>query len=222
MIRILICLILGAITTVAVAWACAAYARWSINDLSAYYTPVRMWNDTQWVWIQEIRVFGLRQRGIAAEYSTFGGEKVGDEIVGSIGVVKLNSIKALPDWSRLGIRSDNPNILANEEQGSGWPSLSMCCTLYEIGINPPREIAQPSSGLHIFNRQLPLRPIWPGFLIDTIIYAAILFGVFLGFTSAKRFIRAKRGRCPRCGYDLRGQLAQGCPECGWNRKEAKA
>lgn len=23
--------------------------------------------------------------------------------------------------------------------------------------------------------------------------------------------------CPKCGYSLRGQLAAGCPECGWNR-----
>jgi hypothetical protein len=26
-----------------------------------------------------------------------------------------------------------------------------------------------------------------------------------------------RGFCPQCEYDLRGQLAAGCPECGWNR-----
>ncbi len=24
-------------------------------------------------------------------------------------------------------------------------------------------------------------------------------------------------KCPQCGYDLRGDLAQGCPECGWRR-----
>jgi len=26
-----------------------------------------------------------------------------------------------------------------------------------------------------------------------------------------------RQHCPRCGYDLRGDRARGCPECGWNR-----
>jgi hypothetical protein len=34
--------------------------------------------------------------------------------------------------------------------------------------------------------------------------------------------KARRGRCLTCGYDLRGDFAAGCPECGWNRKEAKA
>lgn len=25
------------------------------------------------------------------------------------------------------------------------------------------------------------------------------------------------GRCPQCGYNLRGALDKGCSECGWNR-----
>ncbi len=28
------------------------------------------------------------------------------------------------------------------------------------------------------------------------------------------------GRCLECGYDLRGDLARGCRECGWRREEA--
>ncbi len=31
-------------------------------------------------------------------------------------------------------------------------------------------------------------------------------------------LRAKRGRCLACGYDLRGNLEHGCPECGWRRE----
>jgi len=69
---------------------------------------------------------------------------------------------------------------------------------------------------------LPLLPLWPGFVIDTLFYAAIWFGVFFGFVSARRFIRVRRGRCRRCGYDLRGELEQGCPECGWQREESAA
>jgi hypothetical protein len=34
-----------------------------------------------------------------------------------------------------------------------------------------------------------------------------------------RYARQKRGSCPNCGYDLRGALEKGCPECGWNRSE---
>ena len=30
--------------------------------------------------------------------------------------------------------------------------------------------------------------------------------------------RVVTGHCPRCGYDLRSDLRDGCPECGWNRQ----
>ena len=30
--------------------------------------------------------------------------------------------------------------------------------------------------------------------------------------------RRRRGLCPACGYDLKGALDQGCPECGTGRK----
>jgi hypothetical protein len=44
-------------------------------------------------------------------------------------------------------------------------------------------------------------PTSPGFAIDTLFYAAMWF---FGLASAVRVIRAKRGRCPQCGYDIRG------------------
>jgi len=39
----------------------------------------------------------------------------------------------------------------------------------------------------------------------------------------RRFLREslwlRRGCCMRCGYDLRFDLANGCPECGWRRED---
>jgi len=79
---------------------------------------------------------------------------------------------------------------------------------------------------------LPLRPIFPGFLVNTLFYASIWFGIFFGVATLRRFIRKKRGRCVKCSYDLRGaplpspsgrgaggEGLKGCPECGWNRSE---
>jgi len=65
---------------------------------------------------------------------------------------------------------------------------------------------------------LPLRPILPGFMINTLFYAAMWFGIFFGVAALRRFVRKKRGRCVKCSYDLRGQFDRGCPECGWGRK----
>jgi len=96
-------------------------------------------------------------------------------------------------------------------------------------------------------RPIPLRPIFPGFVVNTLFYAAMWFGIFFGIAALRRFIRKKRGRCVKCSYDLRGHRhmalgnghsggdsdttetqmpnaksrmpsAIGCPECGWGRQ----
>ncbi len=66
------------------------------------------------------------------------------------------------------------------------------------------------------NLAIPLHPIWPGFAINTIFYAAIMWLVTLGPFAMRRVIRHKRGLCIKCGYDLRGSsTGEGCcPECG--------
>jgi len=96
---------------------------------------------------------------------------------------------------------------------------------------------------------LPVEPIFPGFLLNTLFYAAIWFVVLVVPGIAKRAIRRKRGRCVKCGYDLRyhhtpcgagghsshtecggtesshtecggTESGGGCQECGWGREDA--
>ena len=64
---------------------------------------------------------------------------------------------------------------------------------------------------------MPCHPLWPGFAVNTLLYAALLWLAFCGPPALRRHIRVKGGRCPKCGYDLRGAPGSGCPECGWNR-----
>ena len=63
-------------------------------------------------------------------------------------------------------------------------------------------------------RPLPLRPIWPGFAINTVFYAAILWLLMFGVFTTRSLIRRKRGHCIKCSYDLRGAEHEACPECG--------
>jgi hypothetical protein len=63
------------------------------------------------------------------------------------------------------------------------------------------------------------RPIWPGFAINTVFYAAVLWGLFgapLAMGGLRKRRRIKRGWCPKCAYDLRGRAPDStvCPECG--------
>jgi hypothetical protein len=100
-----------------------------------------------------------------------------------------------------------------------WPQI-------EGGIMlPPREgYRYYDEDFWLAPRALPLHPIWPGFLINALFYAAVLWLLIPGPFALRRFTRIRRGRCVKCGYDLRGQppepAAAGCPECGWGRDAA--
>ena len=57
-----------------------------------------------------------------------------------------------------------------------------------------------------------LRPIWPGFAINTLFYAAILLLLIPGPFVLRRFVRVRRGLCPACAYPM-GESSV-CSECG--------
>jgi hypothetical protein len=59
---------------------------------------------------------------------------------------------------------------------------------------------------------LPLVPIWPGFAINTIFYAAILWLMFITPGKIRHFIRIRRGLCPSCAYPV--GTSPVCTECG--------
>lgn len=59
---------------------------------------------------------------------------------------------------------------------------------------------------------LPLRPIWSGFVFNTLIYAAPVWIVMFGFAMMRRRRRNRHGACPDCGYP-RG-ASDICTECG--------
>jgi hypothetical protein len=75
-------------------------------------------------------------------------------------------------------------------------------------------IAESADGRLLY---LPCGPLWRGFAINTLFYAIILSLLIPGPFVLRRVIRIKRGRCPKCGYDLRGAPGIGCAECGWKR-----
>lgn len=65
--------------------------------------------------------------------------------------------------------------------------------------------------------RLPLRPIWPGLIKDTVFWGAIAWLVIAAASRLRRRWRLGHGLCPVCAYDLRAMAgASGdvtCPEC---------
>jgi hypothetical protein len=111
-------------------------------------------------------------------------------------------------------------------EAAGWPCLGMSgsfavewtgsiasCTVIEHDcavVLPPRLKRWATyAGM---SRLLPLRPIWPGFAINTLFYAGILWLLFAAPFALRRRRRIKRGLCPACGYPVGDSPV--CTECG--------
>ena len=123
--------------------------------------------------------------------------------------VTAGATPRVPRWTGL----SQPTRLFRDEQvkresrivdGFGWPMPAL-----------RREVSDPRQ------RALPTWPIWGGLAIDTLVFAVVCALAWWLLTRPAKFltesVRARRGCCLRCGYDLQYNLAAGCPECGWRR-----
>jgi len=64
---------------------------------------------------------------------------------------------------------------------------------------------------------LPYRPIWSGFILNTLLMGLPLFLLAMIPGRVRRALRRRRGLCIRCAYDLRATPAGSpCSECGHN------
>ena len=112
---------------------------------------------------------------------------------------------------------------------SGWPMLTLRFVEYTSfqapadrageptglrrGVLMPEWILKlPKANALVRSRRLPTEPL-PGFAVNTIFYAAIL-ALPLSLRPIRRQIRARRGKCVKCVYDLAGTITDACPECG--------
>jgi hypothetical protein len=126
-------------------------------------------------------------------------------------------------------------------QRTGWPMLTLDCIgllfwrdsqartglIYTSewvgGIDPPSWLGPIDAASFYcpeYKRPLPFRPNWPGFAINTIFYAAVLWLLWVASGKIRRFIivrgRIRGHRCPTCGYQIApgGGIGPVCSECG--------
>ncbi len=178
-IKLVVFLLLGAVTTVAVAWGCALWQRepgysGETRDLGAIWpaNPPAGWP------LQAHGGASYRVTGLRIDTSFWGGR--------------------LWYWMKVLTAGWPCGALTNE---SAWD--------YEDGA------ARDRVGRDRYEKRvLPIHPIFPGFLINTLFYAVILWLLWSAPFASRRLIRKRRGRCVRCGYDLRHAEHDVCPECG--------
>lgn len=131
-------------------------------------------------------------------------------------------------WGHLGGVLEEPerHPTSATEEAIGWPRLAFWCEIASRVHSDASQALGTRGGITVSSRNrngridfrcIPLRPIWPGLALDTALYAALWAVPLTIVPFIRGAVRARRGLCRHCGYDLLGDLEGGCPECGWRR-----
>ena len=217
-VAILLFLLAGAVMNVMVAWGCAALNPERVSEVPPLQTTQKEWARLAPPALQDRRIWARHDRAIGWEFIVIG-----------------------TDWDKPVRWRDNRTLIIDELQcfltRAGWPTrclegwflVSVRNTADSqsdvTGTRTDHSILYPPARIDGFEMCcpcFPLRPIWPGFALNTIFYAALFWLGLRGPFALRRYLRRQRGRCLNCGYDLRGDLAAGCPECGWGRIDAQS
>ena len=139
------------------------------------------------------------------------------------------------DW---GIQTLPPDRLrrgpSHLDDARGFPFLALWCTWGSLQVDTDKRLSEwpsvkrdlirggvpltdhPNSALRDAQkfRALPYYPIWSGLALNTAFYALLFFAVVRTARAYKHARRYKRGLCPRCKYDRLFDYRVPCPECG--------
>jgi hypothetical protein len=212
-IAVAICLFIGGMITLAIAWSCALFATfhghwWS--GVSAERVGDKVWSVRSadqgpiYMYIS----FWLSESEVADGFSLDGRDRPAE---------------AIPNW--VPVPRQKPGTSRFDSvTATGWPWPVMYFRRTEIGPAPGSNPAT-QGGLRISStprqyqlQYLPLMPVWPWFYLESAIIGGLLYSAAVLFRANLGLRRRMFGRCPKCGYDLRGDLKSGCPECGWKRE----
>ncbi len=126
------------------------------------------------------------------------------------------SLTPIPSWAQ------RPDPNPDSRAGSCAYGFPLLCLKWDYSIELTSTPASNSSVRHAyplslangtFRSRLPLYPIFPAFLINTLLYAAIFSSPWV-FRARRRHLRLRRGHCPNCNYNLLHDHTNRCPECG--------
>lgn len=217
LLRITVCLVMGAVLTAAFALCRAAmHPNFGIWTASGAIPDSRLGEGLDWN-VGRIDVFGASL--VWAMESTPNPDYPRRPIA-----------EFMPSWSSLlshmALNEDGtpaPNNARSDtrytQAGFGWPLIAMRATWSPS--HPIHGIAlSPDNGRE---RYLPTEILPLRFAVNSAFYALCCWLAFLALGRLRRFLRQRRhGRCVQCGYSLTGITAAQCPECGASLQNARS
>jgi hypothetical protein len=216
-------LLLGAVINVAVAWGCSAFTSNVIiraieGRSSAEPDPAT----TSWAG-SEVNFVIITSRGPGIENQLWfsGPERLDEQAdMNQLFHVLDEMFGFVERPGRLSLPASNQRYKPRCElrTRAGWPILGLTCscnTAAEATESGDDAIVfKPVIGRRIRLRYLPLSPIWPGFAVNTLFYAAVFWLLFAAPFAMRRRLRLRRGQCPHCAYPIGTWGGEICTECG--------
>jgi len=231
-------LLAGAVVNVSVAWALTVCVRpGGNNTFAAQSSYESRWSSrplpsnlhaaqyTHWC-VRRTEGIGTVLAAVTAVHGPGPNDAPFEELLPPVARLanELQHFEASSPWDSLG-----PGFFV--WQGRGWPCISMSCSWPwfrvprrmggptplsprvdgGISFSPPTRTSPWPFGFHTL-RAIPIRPVFPGFAVNTLFYAAVLWLLICGPFALRRFVRVRRGLCPKCAYPM-GESAA-CSECG--------
>jgi hypothetical protein len=218
--KLVVFLLLGVIVNVAVAWGFALWGSYRFGSSSQYHSHA-----TQPRWLISVHTgVGVTRVSLIPNNDIWGEQS------------PTYRPKMIPNWSAA-LRRPSAEVFEDQlgpwtlEYAYGWPFRSgravVRRNIYEVPgvrnrsnrfaiVTGIKCLEQPN-GEPLPYKTLPIKPILAGFVANSVMYASALWLLLFAPGQLRRHLRHKRGRCIKCGYDLRGNFSAGCPECGWQR-----
>ncbi len=226
---VLVALLLGTFTTTAVAWALALTVDTILYPVPMTYrqTPGTLWVVQPYVW-----------HGVCSEvwtpldWAARSGQSVADfdqaATAMSTGLPITADMPRIAGIAELVNTDGDPGNLTEHHRGFPFLALGSAAiidadpmhrpppaddgprTLWAFPLKPAESATWDVDLTH-----LPLKPLFPGFHLNTLLFASFWWAAFF-WRPLRRRRRIARGQCPACAYSLAGLPpdTHKCPECG--------
>lgn len=211
-------ILLGAVVNISVAWTCGRFSAFTYDESQRGITVLANSNDTHNKLLVDrtlaigVDVLIVRKLIESDERLIVGNRPLEEIWPWWIEYADLHIAHSRHDPSD-GV--SGRGVIMTEVVAQGWPMPALWCERFEHRDMYGGKflfLAKVEETFMSVPRVLAFRPLWIGFIANSIFYAAIAWLVIIFPFVIRRWLRARRGQCPACAYPI--GASEVCTECG--------